>query len=404
MPLKTRMPTPPPSPPISESHFDCNGRFCEIERPPSPPYRDNDEGISQSSSRSSSPPKYNGRYKPWWMYPAKSAHSGASTHSAGSASAAPQGSRGPSWAEAQEIVEYVKTLAESCARGDHVAEQVIDDAYAQSLTLYGQPRNQANAHLGALLTAYMQRREPANDQLDLLATAQVRRAPQWPIACLKAMLQAPPPAVSAREDRPPERWSPSPGDALAWPKPPFPKAGALWDLVKPCPNKSWREAGHRGVMDLRPEFPVVAIHRLRNAINEAAKMIREVPCEHKIGTCRCPFEQYQTYQALHHWKPWILALLASTATRGEADMLEAAIIHHLEYSRLNLMYNCNYRMCLDYTRYACEDEAHREHYVYLAVKPLPPQTVEERVAAASAQSVAQLEASFPELQISDDVD
>ena len=89
---------------------------------------------------------------------------------------------------------------------------------------------------------------------------------------------------------------------------------------------------------------------------------------------------------------------------GEADMLEAAIIHHLEYSGLNFENNYNCRMSLGYTRYACEDEAHREHYVYLAVKPLPPQTVEERVAAASAQSVAQLEASFAELQISDDVD
>ena len=87
--------------------------------------------------------------------------------------------------------------------------------------------------------------------------------------------------------------------------------------------------GHRGVMDLRPEVPLVACEILRNAITEAVKMIREVPCEHKIGTCRCPFEQYQTYQGLHQWKPWILALLESTATRGEADMLEAAIILHL---------------------------------------------------------------------------
>ena len=143
---------------------------------------------------------------------------------------------------------------------------------------------------------------------------------------------------------------------------------------------------------------------MRNAIKEAVAMIRDTPCEHKIGSCRCPYEQFQTYQGLHQWKPWILALLATTDTRGEADMMEAAIIHHLEYSRLNFENNCNYRMCLDYTRYACEDEAHREHYVYLALKPLPPQTVEERVAAASAQSVAQLEASFAELQISDDVD
>ena len=35
------------------------------------------------------------------------------------------------------------------------------------------------------------RREPADGQLGLLATAVVRRAPQWPIACLKAILQAP---------------------------------------------------------------------------------------------------------------------------------------------------------------------------------------------------------------------
>ena len=99
-----------------------------------------------------------------------------------------------------------------------------------------------------------------------------------------------------------------------------------------------------------------------------------------------------------------MALLASTPTRGVADIMEASIIFHLEYSGLNIENNYNYRMSMGYTRYVCEDEAHREHYVYLAVKPLPPQTVEERVAAASAQSVAQLEASFAELQISDDVD
>ena len=35
------------------------------------------------------------------------------------------------------------------------------------------------------------RREPEKGQLSLLAKAQVRRAPRWPIACLKTLLQAP---------------------------------------------------------------------------------------------------------------------------------------------------------------------------------------------------------------------
>ena len=50
-----------------------------------------------------------------------------------------------------------------------------------------------------------------------------------------------------------------------------------------------------------------------------------------------------------------------------------------------------------------EDDAHKEHFVYVALKPLPPRTSEERQAAASARSVAsgeaavlaQLEASNP---------
>ena len=42
------------------------------------------------------------------------------------------------------------------------------------------------------------RREPEKDQLDFLAKAKLSRAPQWPIACLKALLECPDKALSKK--------------------------------------------------------------------------------------------------------------------------------------------------------------------------------------------------------------
>ena len=151
---------------------------------------------------------------------------------------------------------------------------------------------------------------------------------------------------------------------------------------------------------------MVAGKLMRNAIREAANMIRNTPCEHKIGMCRCPLERWQLYQLPHTpWKPWLMALLASTNTREGAYMMEASIIFHLERDGINIDNNLNWTVSGDYGGEGPiqEDDAHKEHFVYVALKPLPPRTAEERQAAASARSVAsgeaavlaQLEASNP---------
>ena len=74
-----------------------------------------------------------------------------------------------------------------------------------------------------------------------------------------------------------------------------------------------------------------------HAIYEATKMIRKLPCEHKIGMCRCPYERFMFYQEPdQRWNPWLLALLASTTTREGANMMEASLILYFETTGLNL--------------------------------------------------------------------
>ena len=103
-------------------------------------------------------------------------------------------------------------------------------------------------------------------------------------------------------------------------------------------------------------------------------MIREEPCEHKIGMCRCPRERFLFYQEEgSKWKPWLMALLASTATREGAYMMEASLILQLEQRATNIDNNINWTTSCDYGGEGPkhDGEAHLEHFVYLAVVPLP---------------------------------
>ena len=54
-------------------------------------------------------------------------------------------------------------------------------------------------------------------------------------------------------------------------------------------------------------------------------------------------------------------------------MMEASLILHLEEKRLNIEHNLNWTTSCDYGGEGPKGlaEAHLEHYVYLAVKPLP---------------------------------
>ena len=132
---------------------------------------------------------------------------------------------------------------------------------------------------------------------------------------------------------------------------------------------------------------MVAGRLMRQAVTEAQRMIRMVACEHKIGMCRCSHDRFFFYhEDGSRWSLWLLALLASTKTREGANMMESSLILHFETTAINAAYNYNWTTACDYggegpTR---EDEAHLEHFVYLAVKPLPP-TAESMAAAASAQ-------------------
>ena len=82
---------------------------------------------------------------------------------------------------------------------------------------------------------------------------------------------------------------------------------------------------------------MVAGRQLRHALAEAMRIIRMTPCEHKIGICRCPYERFHYYQEPDSsWSPWLMALLASTATREAASVMEASLILQLETNGLNI--------------------------------------------------------------------
>ena len=156
-------------------------------------------------------------------------------------------------------------------------------------------------------------------------------------------------------------------------------------FVDQNPNTSWREWG-RGIADLRPEdpyFEMVAGRKMRHAMDKAEEMIEMAPCEHKIGICYDPYKRFVGYQkADRKWQPWLLGLLALTKTQDGAQMLAASIIYELERSGLNIDRNYNYTINMTY---GGEDEyttgpydRPEPHWVYIALKPLPPQTDHER--------------------------
>ena len=145
----------------------------------------------------------------------------------------------------------------------------------------------------------------------------------------------------------------------------------------------------RGVIDLRPKTKadMVAGRLLRHAIETVVKMIRAERCEHKIGICRCPYKRFFHYQGADStWKPWLLALLALTTTREGASMMEASLILQLEETSLNVDNNIIWTTSCDYGGEGPkhDDEAHREHFVYLAVAPLP-RLIRPITTAASAK-------------------
>ena len=76
----------------------------------------------------------------------------------------------------------------------------------------------------------------------------------------------------------------------------------------------------RGVVDLRPDVPMVAGRLLRQAVTTAKRIINKVACEHKVGMCICPHRRFIGYteQGDHKFQPRLMCLLASTSTKEEA--------------------------------------------------------------------------------------
>ena len=144
----------------------------------------------------------------------------------------------------------------------------------------------------------------------------------------------------------------------------------------------------RGVTDLRPTVGsgMVAGRLLRSALEAAIQLIRSTPCEHKIGMCRCPYVRFFGYhEPDSRWTPWLLALLASTATREGASMMEASLILQLEDKAVNIEHNINWTISCDYGGEGRQKDEHLEHYVYLAVKSLPRRSEDEAAAASVHQ-------------------
>ena len=151
--------------------------------------------------------------------------------------------------------------------------------------------------------------------------------------------------------------------------------GALWRTVaiKEKPKIPWTCWG-RGIVDLRPiGRHMVAGRLLRHAISEAKRIISQVPCQHKIGMCKCSFERFMMYQHDEsEWQPWVLCMLATTTTREGAFMMEASIILEFEKSTNNRDNNINWIKSCDYGGEGPKPpaDAHAEHVVYLAVLPI----------------------------------
>ena len=154
--------------------------------------------------------------------------------------------------------------------------------------------------------------------------------------------------------------------------------GALWRwvAVHEHSRKTWPLWG-RGVVDLRPQTnarSMVAGSLLRHAFSKAKRIINMAACEHKIGMCRCPYTGFTFYQeSAVRWQPVLMCLLGSTSTREGSWYLEAALILELETNSVNINHNINWTSSCDYEGEGptADDESHCEHYVYLAVRPLP---------------------------------
>ena len=98
-----------------------------------------------------------------------------------SAASAPSAVSAPSWAQVVQELESMKPHFAVCAK------EAAEFAAAWSGGDDSPGLNEAESYAKSLKV----RKEPELGQLGTLAKAQLKRAPKWPIACLKTLLQAP---------------------------------------------------------------------------------------------------------------------------------------------------------------------------------------------------------------------
>jgi hypothetical protein len=172
--------------------------------------------------------------------------------------------------------------------------------------------------------------------------------------------------------------------------------GALWRnvAIKEKSKMPWPFWG-RGIVDLRPiGRPMVAGRLLRHAINEAKRIVRQTPCQHKVGMCKCSYERFMMYQHDEaEWQPWVLCMLATTTTREGAFFLEASLILEFEKWTQNHQNNINWIRSCDYGGEGPNPpaDAHAEHVVYLAVRPITPSVWNSSAAGKNAKAPIPLE-------------
>ena len=72
------------------------------------------------------------------------------------------------------------------------------------------------------------------------------------------------------------------------------------------------------------------------------------------------------------WQPVLVCLLGCTSAREGAWFLEASLIMVTERGRINIDNNINWTTSKDYGGEGPRgaDQAHTEHFVYVALKPL----------------------------------
>ena len=133
----------------------------------------------------------------------------------------------------------------------------------------------------------------------------------------------------------------------------------------------------RGVINVnhcRVKFPIKEGNILRQAAQDACKILNEAMCEYKVGIATSVSQRWGFYEDPDaNWQPSHLFVLTAVKKRSEATYLESGIIAILEvlYADKDLSINQRNK---DFGGGGARWQATADavHFVYLAVKPVQP--------------------------------